>query len=1224
LPDQSQMIKETTDQNLLLDIAQNNLNPWNRKAAVEELSDQKILAQAALNASDKYIRKIAVIKLSNQEALAQVVLNASDQDTRLSAVKKLTDQKILARIAEKHSDAIIRNLAGKKLPDQIQMIQKVTDQNLLLDIAQNNLNPRNRKAAVEKLTDQDALAKIALNDSYSDVRLSATEKLTDQNILAKVALNDSGRYVRQLAAEKLTDQKTLAQIALNDSEQIVRKAAIEKLTDQKELAQIALNASDRNVRYQAVEKLTDQKTLAQIALNDSDLIFRRTAAKKLTDQKTLAQIVLNDPYLDDITIEKLTDQKLLTQIALNQSFPYRRSVIEKLTDQDALAQIALNDPDEMNRLIARGKLTDQKILAETAMDAHDMSVRVEAAEKLTDQKAMGQFIIKELNSYFQHLPKHIYEGEGCFPYTNVGQVWDKVHDQQVWGEIASIDTTCREFYTRVISKLTDQNLLAELVLRLTDPFPINEAMEKLTDQEALAKVASNHANIIFRRRAAEKLTDQKILGEFALKASDVMIRRNAVEKLTDPKVLIKVVQNDTDAAIRETAITFLNNKINELEKQIRGLTEQDSYEDVFPAIEMLAELIENTPPVTDDQLSENLDILEHIYKGIRKYPDADPLLKKTLTVLEKIKPLDELIPDLRDMGLFYVASGEFEKAGGFFSRALEIDNMLIDRILGTASEDKKISFISSKKDGLHFFLSLVSQHLKENPAAKKEAFNAWLRRKGVILEANKLFQDPLLYADNPRAEKVFQELSEVRKQLSDLVFTKKDADYSETLSELEEKKQKLETDLSRISQPFALKQRIERAYCEKVAWVLNENSVLLEFATIRAYNFKAAEEPQWEPDRYLVFVLHAGKCDTLALIDLGDAETIDNAVANYKKLVTMQSTGMRMEVSAEKVYNLIFAPLKKELGDAKEIFISPDSDLSLIPFEMIQDPDGKFLIEDYTFSYLAAGRDIMGFDQIQEKGGKSVIIGDPDFETAGGKFSAINKLTANQEHVFTRSPDMTNFNFGRLPETKKEAEIIYSLIGKENSELYTDKHATEKVLFQKNAPKLLHLATHGFFLSNIDIEETQSSEFYHKNPLLRSGIALAGANAALKSENPADSDGIVTAEKILGLKLRGTDTVVLSACDTGMGDVRAGEGIYGLRRAFTQAGTKSLIMSMWPVPDKESRELMTEFYKNILSGKMKRNEALRQAVLKQKETVNQRYGYPSPLFWGAFVFMGEP
>jgi len=145
-----------------------------------------------------------------------------------------------------------------------------------------------------------------------------------------------------------------------------------------------------------------------------------------------------------------------------------------------------------------------------------------------------------------------------------------------------------------------------------------------------------------------------------------------------------------------------------------------------------------------------------------------------------------------------------------------------------------------------------------------------------------------------------------------------------------------------------------------------------------------------------------------------------------------------------------------------------------------------------------------------------------------------------------------------------------------------------------------------------------------ENPLLRSGIVLAGANNALSSDDLKKSDGIVTAEKILGLRLRGTDMVVLSACETGMGEVKAGEGLYGLRRAFTQAGAKSLVMSMWPVPDKETKELMIEFYTKIKSDEINRCQALRQAAIKQMKIVKERYGTTNPLFWGAFIFAGEP
>ena len=108
------------------------------------------------------------------------------------------------------------------------------------------------------------------------------------------------------------------------------------------------------------------------------------------------------------------------------------------------------------------------------------------------------------------------------------------------------------------------------------------------------------------------------------------------------------------------------------------------------------------------------------------------------------------------------------------------------------------------------------------------------------------------------------------------------------------------------------------------------------------------------------------------------------------------------------------------------------------------------------------------------------------------------------------------------------------------------------------------------------------------------------------------------------MKLWGTELVVLSACRTGLGDVKAGEGVYGLRRAFVQAGARGLVMSMWSVPDLETQELMVSFYQNMLSEPKNRARALRRAVLGQKDLVYERYGHKNPLFWGAFVFLGEP
>jgi len=364
-------------------------------------------------------------------------------------------------------------------------------------------------------------------------------------------------------------------------------------------------------------------------------------------------------------------------------------------------------------------------------------------------------------------------------------------------------------------------------------------------------------------------------------------------------------------------------------------------------------------------------------------------------------------------------------------------------------------------------------------------------------------------------------------------------------------------------------------------------------------------------------------------------------------MVDIEDVQSKKAITASmRLCGLIFEPLKKGLGKAKELFISPDGNLNLIPFEVLQQtPEGHFLIEDYTFNYLAAGRDVIGFGQIKDKGTKALIMGDPDFNMGKEQKSSTLKRLAlaeiKDDKITKRSFDMGSLNFKRLTSTKEEVEKIGALFGKRKADVYTGKEALEEVLWRTGTPTILHLATHGFFLNDLDLStlvdervrgiqvvpldaKQAGRKVKIENPLLRSGIALAGANNALRFGSTERSDGIVTAEKILSLKLRGTDMVVLSACDTGLGEVKAGEGVYGLRRAFTQAGTRSLVMSMWQVPDQETKELMVEFYKNIQSGKMNRCQSLRQAALKQLKIVKARYGNANPFFWGAFVFMGEP
>ncbi|MDH3220432.1 MAG: CHAT domain-containing protein, partial [Gammaproteobacteria bacterium] len=230
---------------------------------------------------------------------------------------------------------------------------------------------------------------------------------------------------------------------------------------------------------------------------------------------------------------------------------------------------------------------------------------------------------------------------------------------------------------------------------------------------------------------------------------------------------------------------------------------------------------------------------------------------------------------------------------------------------------------------------------------------------------------------------------------------------------------------------------------------------------------------------------------------------------------------------------------------------------------------------------------------------------------------------------------LSNFSFERLPGTRLEGQDIAEILSVQP--LLGDS-VLESRLKSHKSPRILHIATHGFFLKDIEGSMVKAkydptlSALPTGNSLFcilsssgiddllhRSGLALAGANTWSKGEPLPDEaeDGILTAADVSGLDLVDTELVVLSACETGLGNIKQGEGVFGLQRAFTLAGANTVVMSLWNVPDKETRELMVDFYGRITNGQP-RAEALRQAQMAMKKK------YPDPLYWGAFICLGDP
>ncbi|NER08502.1 MAG: CHAT domain-containing protein, partial [Okeania sp. SIO3C4] len=271
--------------------------------------------------------------------------------------------------------------------------------------------------------------------------------------------------------------------------------------------------------------------------------------------------------------------------------------------------------------------------------------------------------------------------------------------------------------------------------------------------------------------------------------------------------------------------------------------------------------------------------------------------------------------------------------------------------------------------------------------------------------------------------------------------------------------------------------------------------------------------------------------------------------------------------------------------------------LNLIPFEALVDENNQYLVENYQITYLTSGRDLLRQNPKNNRQ-TPLVIANPKYQQQGEIVTLDNY----------RSIDLSDRVFLPLAGTQEEAETISQLFPEALT--LTKTKATENALKQVKNPDFLHIATHGFFLPKPTSENQTNSD----NRLFRSGLVFAGVE---KRQSGGD-DGVFTAYEATLLNLVGTQLVVLSACDTGIGDISAGEGIYGLRRAFVIAGSESQMISLWKVEDEATKDLMVAYYQGLKAGKGRRD-----ALLEIQRDWLKQGDYQHPYYWASFIFSGD-
>jgi len=632
--------------------------------------------------------------------------------------------------------------------------------------------------------------------------------------------------------------------------------------------------------------------------------------------------------------------------------------------------------------------------------------------------------------------------------------------------------------------------------------------------------------------------------------------------------------------------------------------------------------------------------LGNFYRAMGAYEKAEALYLEGKTIFERSNSLNHrfYVIGVRNLALLYWNKGQYEKATPYFLELSSINNNLIEKSMYHFSErelNEYLKLFSESQDNILGFTQIAG---KEELIAT--CYDNSLFYKGFLLNTVNQIKG-LARSDSATAEQ-FNLLKSYELRLA--------AQYAKPISErdsagvveLEEKANNLEKDLARTVAGFGEAQR--QVKWQEVQACLKPGEAAVEFVHYRLNDSKSSDSTM-----YTALVLHPGLKQP-AFIPLFEEKSLDSLLqtrgerkADYVNgLYTVAERGATPLGKPQKtLYEMLWQPMGKDLAGIKTIYFSPSGLLHRLNLAAIPINLDSVLGDRYNLVELGSTRQLVVPTQVKPAANDALLFGGISYDSDSTAMSQANaaldsvSIASRGELSFSYTDSTLRvFTWNALPFTEREVGSVEKTLNAAGFQTSTRKGyaATEEIFKTIGAggspsPRVLHLATHGYFFPDPKSAgerasgEQVSGEPVFKlsdHPMIRSGLLLAGGNHAWQRGKPIKEgmeDGILTAYEISQMNLSNTELVVLSACETGLGDISGNEGVYGLQRAFKIAGAKYLIMSLWQVPDKQTSLLMTTFYKKWLEEKMAIPEAFRAA---QKEL---REAGLDPYQWAGFVLV---
>ncbi|MDX2301520.1 MAG: CHAT domain-containing tetratricopeptide repeat protein [Microscillaceae bacterium] len=655
--------------------------------------------------------------------------------------------------------------------------------------------------------------------------------------------------------------------------------------------------------------------------------------------------------------------------------------------------------------------------------------------------------------------------------------------------------------------------------------------------------------------------------------------------------------------------------------------------------------------------AQSLKNLGDLYGKMQKNQEAEQMLLESNRILKET--LGENHPTFLEaqntLAKFYIHQKNYLKAEPILK---EINQKLFKQIetyFPFLSENEKEEFYNNQiKYHFEEFNSYALLRQAEYPAILGDMYNNQLLTKALLLNSSNKWKRRIKNSGDLKLIRDFDKWQTEKAYLSKLYHDGDKANKDE-IKALEIQLNDDEKKLSLRSELFANIQDKKIVKWQEIRDSLKKGEAAIEVIRFRKYGLEkyiqvsqGGQTKQYPNYALTDTIYYAALVITQATTDHPDLVLMDNGLDLEGKYLKNYRNKIKYKSPDDLSYNYYWQPFKKALKGITKVYFSPEGVFNQISLSTLKNPtNNKFLFDEIDIQLVTNTKDIIIEKEKDDLNRYALLFGAPNYGLESEERSKLVRSSVErgtqqsddfgleeETEVYALNIERSNVSLSYLPGTKIEVESIAEMLQSRNwrLEVYTGDQALEDHLKNSFKPNILHIATHGFFEKD---PNTKSGEQFLQNPLLRSGLMLTGAGHSLtkkkdtaeegddfslndtdESQKGSLEDGILTAYEAMSLNLDNTDIVVLSACETGLGEIQNGEGVYGLQRAFKVAGARTIVMSLWNVNDQSTQLLMRSFYKNWLTIGNK-HEAFRKA---QEEL---RSEYPDPYFWGAFVIVGE-